>query len=78
MFVVIYLCTAMNLAFITARMAFVSEIIDKISHLPLFIQVVLAVIAVGIGFAILKKLIKVVIWLVLIALAIMAYQVYFK
>jgi len=59
-------------------MGFVSEIIDKISHLPLFLQVVLAVIAVGIGFAILKKLIKVVIWLVLIALAIMAYQVYFR
>lgn len=70
--------TAMNLTFLTARMGFVSEIIDKISHLPLFLQVVLAVIAVGIGFAILKKLIKVVIWLVLIALAIMAYQVYFR
>lgn len=68
----------MNLTFLTARMGFVSEIIDKISHLPLFLQVVLAVIAVGIGFAILKKLIKVVIWLVLIALAIMAYQVYFR
>jgi len=74
----ISLRTAMNLAFLTARMGFVSEIIDKISHLPLFLQVVLAVIAVGIGFAILKKLIKVVIWLVLIALAIMAYQVYFR
>jgi len=70
--------TAMNLAFLTARMGFISEIIDKISHLPLFLQVVLAVIAVGIGFAILKKLVKVVIWLVLIAMAIMAYQIYFK
>jgi glucan phosphoethanolaminetransferase (alkaline phosphatase superfamily) len=68
----------MNLTFLTARMGFVSEIIDKISHLPLFLQVVLAVIAVGIGFAILKKLIKVVIWLVVIALAIMAYQIYFR
>jgi hypothetical protein len=68
----------MNLAFLTARMGFVSELVHKISHLPLFLQVVLAVIAVGIGFAILKKLIKVVIWLVVIALAIMAYQIYFR
>lgn len=68
----------MNLTFITARMAFVSELIEKISHLPLFIQVVLAVIAVGIGFAILKKLIKVVIWLVAIGLAIIAYLTYFR
>lgn len=64
--------------FITARMAFVSELIEKISHLPLFIQVVLAVIAVGIGFAILKKLIKVVIWLVIIGVAIIAYLTYFR
>lgn len=75
---VIFFQTAMNLTFITARMAFVSELIEKISHLPLFIQVVLAVIAVGIGFAILKKLIKVVIWLVAIGLAIIAYLTYFR
>mgnify|MGYP000567759372 CR=1 FL=1 len=68
----------MNFTYITARMAFVSELIEKISHLPLFIQVVLAVIAVGIGFAILKKLIKVVIWLVIIGVAIIAYLTYFR
>lgn len=68
----------MIITLIAARMAFVSELIEKISHLPLFIQVVLAVIAVGIGFAILKKLIKVVIWLAIIGLAIIAYLTYFR
>lgn len=54
------------------------DLIDNISRLPLFLQVVLAVIAVGLGFAILKKLVKVAIWLVLIVLAIIAYQAYFN
>jgi hypothetical protein len=54
-----------------------SSLIESISRLPLFLQVVLAVVAVGLGFAILKKLVKVVIWLVLIVLAIIAYQTYF-
>ena len=58
--------------------SFVSELIQKISHLPLFLQCVIAVIAVGLGFAILKKLVKFAIWLVLIALAIIAYLTYFK
>ncbi len=53
-----------------------NELIDSISRLPLFLQVVLAVVAVGLGFAILKKLVKVAIWLVLIVLAIIAYQTY--
>jgi hypothetical protein len=60
-----------------ASMLFVSELIEKISHLPLFLQVILAVIAVGLGFALLKKLIKLAIWLVIIALAIIIYQRYF-
>ena len=68
--------TAMNLALLTAGM--ISTLIDRISELPLFIQVVLAVIAVGLGFAIVKKLIKLALWLVLIALALMAYQMYFR
>jgi hypothetical protein len=55
-----------------------ADLIDKISRLPLFLQVVLAVIAVGLGFAILKKLVKVAIWLVLIFLAIVLYQTYFN
>lgn len=66
----------MNLALLTAGM--ISTLIDRISELPLFIQVVLAVIAVGLGFAIVKKLIKLALWLVLIALALMAYQLYFR
>jgi hypothetical protein len=66
----------MNLALLTAGM--ISTLIDRISELPLFIQVVLAVIAVGLGFAIVKKLIKLALWLVLIALALMAYQMYFR
>jgi hypothetical protein len=49
------------------------EFIDKISHLPLFIQVVLAVIVVGIAFAILKKVVKFAIWLVILLLAVLAY-----
>jgi hypothetical protein len=61
-----------------AFMAFVSEFLDKISRLPLFVQVVLAVIVVGIAFAILKKLIKFAIWLVILGLAILAYQTYIK
>ncbi len=68
--------TAMNLALLTAGM--ISTLIDRISELPLFIQVVLAVIAVGLAFAIVKKLIKLALWLVLIALALMAYQMYFR
>ena len=55
-----------------------NELIDSISRLPLFLQVVLAVVAVGLGFAVLKKLVKVAIWLVLIVLAIIAYQTYFN
>ncbi|MFY7998882.1 MAG: hypothetical protein ACOVSW_09815 [Candidatus Kapaibacteriota bacterium] len=66
----------MNLALLTAGM--ISTLIDRISELPLFIQVVLAVIAVGLAFAIVKKLIKLALWLVLIALALMAYQMYFR
>jgi hypothetical protein len=54
-----------------------SSLIENISRLPLFLQVILAVVAVGLGFAILKKLVKVAIWLVLIVLAIIAYQTYF-
>lgn len=66
----------MNLAFVHAGM--VSDLIQKISQLPLFLQVVLAVILVGVVFAIVKKLIKVLLWLLLVGLAILAYQVYFR
>lgn len=55
-----------------------ADLVESISRLPLFLQVVLAVIAVGLGFAILKKFVKVAIWLVLILLAIIAYQTYFN
>lgn len=66
----------MNLALLNAGIF--SNLIDKISHLPLFLQVILAVIVVGVGFAIVKKLIKVALWLVLIIVAIVAYQMYFR
>jgi hypothetical protein len=62
----------------TLSLLIATDLIDSISRLPLFLQVVLAVIAVGLGFAILKKLVKVAIWLVLIVLAIIAYQTYFN
>jgi hypothetical protein len=65
----------MNTSLFSLLMA--SDLIESVSRLPLFLQVVLAVIAVGLGFAILKKLVKVAIWLVLIVLAIIAYQTYF-
>jgi hypothetical protein len=66
----------MNTSLLSLLMA--SSLIESISRLPLFLQVVLAVVAVGLGFAILKKLVKVAIWLVLIVLAIIAYQTYFQ
>jgi hypothetical protein len=66
----------MNTSLFSLLMA--SDLIESVSRLPLFLQVVLAVIAVGLGFAILKKLVKVAIWLVLIVLAIIAYQTYFQ
>jgi hypothetical protein len=66
----------MNTSLFSLLMA--SDLIESISRLPLFLQVVLAVIAVGLGFAILKKLVKVAIWLILIVLAIIAYQTYFQ
>ena len=66
----------MNLALLNAGMF--SHLIDKISHLPLFLQVILAIIVVGVGFAIVKKLVKVALWLVLIIVAIMVYQMYFR
>jgi hypothetical protein len=66
----------MNISFLSLLIA--SDLIERISRLPLFLQVILAVVAIGLGFAILKKLVKVAIWLVLIALAIFAYQKYFQ
>lgn len=66
----------MNTSFLSLLISL--DLIESISRLPLFLQVVLAVIAVGLGFAILKKLVKVAIWLVLIVLAIIAYQTYFQ
>jgi hypothetical protein len=47
--------------------------IERVSSLPLFLQVVLAVIVVGIAFAILKKVVKFAIWLVILLLAILAW-----
>jgi hypothetical protein len=46
---------------------------ERVSTLPLFLQVVLAVIVVGIAFAILKKVVKFAIWLVILLLAILAW-----
>jgi len=72
----LFFFNTMNFALLHAGM--MSDLIQKISQLPLFLQVVLAVIVVGIVFAIVKKLVKVVLWLVLIGLAILAYQTYFR
>jgi hypothetical protein len=50
-----------------------SQFFDTLSRLPLFIQVILAVIVVGIVFALLKKVVKFAVWLVLLLLLILAY-----
>lgn len=81
LFVVCLLLSLLSLygcVMILSSLLFISEAIDAVSRLPLFLQVVLAVIVVGVGFAILKKFVKLAIWLALIALAIFAYQMYFK
>jgi hypothetical protein len=60
-----------------AVVVFLPELLDKISRLPLFLQVILAVIAVGIGFALLRKFVKLAVWLIIIMVAIILYQRYF-
>ncbi len=63
------------LAFIQSHILAV-ELIDKISRLPLFLQVIIAVIVVGLAFAILKKVVKFAIWLVVLLLLLYLYIMY--
>jgi hypothetical protein len=62
-----------SMVFFLSSLLLAAGFIESISHLPLFIQVVLAVIVVGIAFAILKKVVKFAIWLVILLLAVLVY-----
>ncbi len=53
------------------------ELIDKILRLPLFLQAIIAVIVMGIAFALLKRVVKFAIWLVILLALALVYVMYF-